>query len=113
MLLVIYLFPDNSFTNIVAITFSALILTELLNILTETEKFHWAMMLAELVSLVIYVSSIFAMQQYFDIEYIVSLNFLWRVVVITLASWGPLHVVRKLVEYLSPTDVHIVSAQDS
>jgi len=113
MLLVIYLFPDNSFTNIVAITFSALILTELLNVLTETEKFHWAMMLAELVSLVIYVSSIFAMQQYFDIEYIVSLNFLWRVVVITLASWGPLHVVRKLVEWLSPTDVHIVSAQDS
>ena len=113
MLLVIYLFPDNSFTNIVAITFSALILTELLNILTETEKFHWAMMLAELVSLVMYVCSIFAMQQYFDIEYIVSLTFLWRVVVITLASWGPLHVIRKLIECVFPSDVHIVSAQDS
>lgn len=46
MLLSIILFPDDSFINIVAITFTALILTELANILLEIETYHWAMLVS-------------------------------------------------------------------
>jgi len=104
ILLAIVLFPDNNFINIVAITFTALIATELLNVMSEIERFHWAMGVSEVVTLIIYICSIFLMKSYFDIAYIVSLEFLWRVAVITASSWCPLHIGRIIKDKFYPSD---------
>mmetsp|Transcript_17647 Transcript_17647/g.17620 ORF Transcript_17647/g.17620 Transcript_17647/m.17620 type:complete len:814 (-) Transcript_17647:47-2488(-) len=104
IIMTLVLFPDNSFFNIVVITFSALILTELLNIMTEIDKFHWAMGVSEVVTLILYTSSMLALKSYFDLYYLFSGEFVWKVVIITLISWAPLHLASFLMEKISPAD---------
>mmetsp|Transcript_16504 Transcript_16504/g.29748 ORF Transcript_16504/g.29748 Transcript_16504/m.29748 type:complete len:1065 (-) Transcript_16504:24-3218(-) len=104
ILMSILLFPDNNFINIVAITFTALIFTELLNVYTEIEKFHWLMGVSLFASLVLYLLSFVAMQQYFDLSYIFSFDFAWRVVLITALSWGPLHIIKVIKNKVDPSE---------
>jgi phospholipid-translocating ATPase len=104
MLLGLLLFNDDSFTNIISITFTALVLTEWLNILTEIEKWHILMGLSELASVISYLLSIFILKEYFDIEFIFSIGFLWRVVLITGMSWGPVHLIKVINEKISPSE---------
>jgi phospholipid-translocating ATPase len=104
ILMSLLLFPDNNFFNITAITFTALILTELLNVYTEIEKFHWLMGVSLFASLVLYILSFVAMQQYFDLSYIFSFDFAWRVVLITALSWGPLHIAKMIKNKVDPSE---------
>ena len=104
MLLSLILFEDTEFFNIIAITFSALILTEWLNIVTEIEKWHWLMVASLLTSFVTYLCSILFMTEYFDVAFIFSLGFLWRVALITAASWGPMHFIKILIDKISPAE---------
>ena len=104
IILALVLFPENSFTNIVSITFTSLIFTELLNVMTEIDKFHWAMGISEIVTGIIYLLSMFALKTYFDLYYLFSLDFLLRVVVITVLSWLPLHLAKKIMIHFDPPD---------
>lgn len=104
IIMTLVLFPDNNFFNIVVITFSALIATELLNIMTEIDKFHWAMGVSEVVTLVLYIASMLTMRAYFDLFYLFSLEFVWKVLIITIISWMPLHVASYLFEKFYPAD---------
>ncbi len=90
MLLAIFLF-ESSFTRIVSITFTALILTELLMVLFEVHKISILMVLAEIVSIVIYIISIFILPTYFDIPFIISLDFIWKVLVIIALANFPIY----------------------
>ena len=110
IILGVSLFPENSFTNIVSITFTALIFTELLNILTEIDMFHWAMGIAEVITVVVYLISMFALRAYFDLGYLFSIEFLLRVLVITLISWVPLYAAKKIRSKISPRDYEKVRA---
>lgn len=47
------------------------------------------MIVAELLSIVIYVYSIFILRSNFDLDTIFSIDFLWKVAVITAVSWIP------------------------
>lgn len=100
----VLLFPENNFTNIVSITFTALIFTELLNVMTEIDKFHWAMGISEVITGIVYLLSMFALKNYFDLGYLFSLQFLFRVVIITLISWMPLHLIKFLMTKIDPAD---------
>jgi phospholipid-translocating ATPase len=104
MLLGILLFNDTTFVNIIAITFTALVFTEWLNIVTEIEKWHWLMGVSELLSIVSYTLSILFLQEYFDIDFIFSFEFLWRVGLITAVSWGPVHIIKVIAERISPSE---------
>ena len=64
MLLSLVLFEDN-LINIVAITFSALILTELSNVAFEIRTWNKWMIISEFMTVVIYFGSIFVLQSYF------------------------------------------------
>ena len=64
------IFFSESFTNIVTITFSALIITELLNIFSTINKLNWKMFVAALFTLGSYVMSIVFLREYFDTSYI-------------------------------------------
>ena len=58
------LFEDD-FIHIVAISFSALILTELLMVALTIRTWHWLMVFAELLSLAIYVISVIVLRREF------------------------------------------------
>jgi phospholipid-translocating ATPase len=104
IILALVLFPENNFINIVSITFTALIFTELLNVMTEIDKFHWAMGVSTVVTGMIYLTSMFTLKSYFDLNYLFSSGFLFRTIIITITSWAPVHFLKKLIAYLNPAD---------
>ncbi|XP_078608479.1 putative phospholipid-transporting ATPase IIB isoform X1 [Branchiostoma floridae x Branchiostoma japonicum] len=93
---------DADFVHIVAISFTSLILTELLMVALTVRTWHWAMVIAEVFSLGIYVASLAIFKEYFDESFILSLTFFWKVTVITLVSCLPLYVLKYLRKKFSP-----------
>lgn len=102
MILGILLFEDQ-FVNVVSITFTALILTELMNVLFEVQKWHYLMVVSQVVSLLCYIVSVVVLKSYFEITYIISLDFLWRVSVVTACSCVPVLVFKYVQRKLSPS----------
>jgi phospholipid-translocating ATPase len=98
---VIY-FPD-SYTNIVTITFSALIVCEILNVFSEVHKVNYKMVLSSVLTLLVYFMSIALLRSYFDVSYI-TWPFCLKVIAITLASWAPLHLARKIYDFIDPSE---------
>eukprot|EP01134_Creolimax_fragrantissima_P003437 CFRG3437T1 len=103
MLGALLLFGEGDFINIVAISFTALILTELLMVALTIHKWHWAMFFAELTSLAIYVLSMFVLTDYFDTRFITSPEFVWKTLLITLVSCMPLYVAKYIKHKLAPS----------
>jgi len=98
----VILFPD-SFTNIVTITFSSLIVCEILNVYSEVHKVNYKMIISSVLTLMIYFMSIALLRSYFDVSYI-DWPFVLKVIAITLASWAPLHLVRRIYDCCDPSE---------
>ncbi|XP_055848334.1 probable phospholipid-transporting ATPase IIA isoform X1 [Episyrphus balteatus] len=93
---------EDEFIHIVAISFSALILTELIMVALTIRTWHRLMVLAELFSLTLYLLSLAVLHEYFDWEFIWSYDFLWKVSIITLISCLPLYIIKFLRKKCSP-----------
>ncbi|XP_037661591.1 probable phospholipid-transporting ATPase IIB isoform X6 [Choloepus didactylus] len=104
---------ESEFVHVVLISFTALILTELLTVALAVRTWHWLMVLAEFLSLGCYVASLAFLNQYFgigrvsfgaflDVAFITTLTFLWKVSAITVVSCLPLYVLKYLKRKLSP-----------
>ncbi|XP_037959710.1 probable phospholipid-transporting ATPase IIB isoform X3 [Teleopsis dalmanni] len=93
---------EDEFIHIVAISFSALILTELIMVALTVRTWHRLMVLAELFSLALYLISLAVLHEYFDWEFIWSEDFLWKVSIITLVSCLPLYIIKFLRKKCSP-----------
>ncbi|GAB6024708.1 ATP synthase subunit 9 [Chamberlinius hualienensis] len=92
---------EEEFIHVVAISFTALILTELLMVALTVRTWHWIMVVAELFSLAIYIASLLILD-FFDFSFIVTWDFVWKVSVITLVSCLPLYIIKYLRTKLSP-----------
>lgn len=97
------IFFNESFTNIVTITFSALILTELLNVYSSVHHLNYRILCASVLTLFVYILSIALLPQYFDVSYITWI-FVAKVACVTLASWLPLHIIGVIVEKMDPSE---------
>jgi len=97
------IFFNDSYTNIVTITFSSLIFIELLNVYTQINRYSFQMMLMQVATIVTYFMSIVLLQEYFDTSYIDSVFFV-KVLLITACTWLPLHVLYLIVNCLDPSD---------
>jgi len=93
---------DQDFIHVVSITFTALILTELLMVALTIRTWHWLMLLAEVISLALYVGTLAVLKDYFDQKFLISSEFLWKVVVITLVSCLPLYILKYLRRKYAP-----------
>uniref|UniRef100_A0ABD2XC76 Phospholipid-transporting ATPase n=1 Tax=Trichogramma kaykai TaxID=54128 RepID=A0ABD2XC76_9HYME len=93
---------EDEFIHIVAISFSALILTELIMVALTIRTWHHLMVIAELFSLALYMLSLVVLKDYFDSEFIKTTSFLWKVVLITVVSCLPLYVIQLLRRKFSP-----------
>ncbi|KAL0482155.1 phospholipid-transporting ATPase IIB [Acrasis kona] len=101
MLLAIFLF-ENSFIRIQSIAFTALVMTELLMVIVEVHKLKILMFASIILSLAIYIGSIFVLPGYFDVPFILTFDFWWKVVVITLASCLPISIIKVAQRYINP-----------
>ena len=101
VLMTLFLFED-SFLNIVSITFTSLILTELLNVALEIHHWNRLMIISELLTLFVYVASMFILTSYFDITFILSFHFLWKTCLTTLVSCSVPFFFSRLALFLSP-----------
>ncbi|XP_010603863.1 probable phospholipid-transporting ATPase IIB isoform X6 [Fukomys damarensis] len=104
---------DSEFVHVVAISFTALILTELLMVALTIRTWHWLMVMAEFLSLGCYVASLAFLNEYFgigrvsfgaflDVAFITTVTFLWKVSAITVVSCLPLYILKYLKRKLSP-----------
>ncbi|XP_057660555.1 probable phospholipid-transporting ATPase IIB isoform X1 [Diorhabda carinulata] len=93
---------EDEFIHIVAISFTSLILTELIMVALNIRTWHYLMVLAEFFSLGLYALSLIVLHDYFDAEFIRTVDFFWRVVLITLISCLPLYILKFLRKKFSP-----------
>jgi len=98
----IYLF-DNSYYNIVTITFTALILSELLNVTTTLHQIHSIAIISIACSLAVYIFTIVVLKKDINATTI-TLEFLYKVSFLTLASWLPIHGLKMIRSKLKPTE---------
>ncbi|XP_046875687.1 probable phospholipid-transporting ATPase IIB [Hypomesus transpacificus] len=104
---------ESEFVHVVAISFTALVLTELLMVALTVRTWHWVMVLAELFSLLCYAASLAFLNEYFgvgtvscgaflDLPFIITPAFLWKVSAITGVSCLPLYIIKYLKRKFSP-----------
>ncbi|KAL4209666.1 putative aminophospholipid-translocase [Rhizopus microsporus] len=101
MILSILLFEDE-FIHIVAISFTALICNELLMVALEINTWHKLMILAEIITILIYFGSMWLLPTYFDMTFILTERFVWKVAVITAVSSCPLYIVKIIKRKIAP-----------
>ncbi|EKE42586.1 hypothetical protein ENUP19_0083G0009 [Entamoeba nuttalli] len=88
MFLCMVLFKDT-FLNIVSISFTALILIQLINVGFTIRRWNWIILGSEIFSIAIYFISFFVLKSYFDLSFVFSWQFWWKLVIIILLTSIP------------------------
>ncbi|KAJ9478875.1 putative phospholipid-transporting ATPase NEO1 [Pseudozyma hubeiensis] len=101
MILSLLLF-ENEFLNIVSISFTALVVNELIMVALEITTWHVYMILSEIVTLFFYCVSIVFLPEFFDLGFVLSGRFVWKTAVIVAVSGLPLYVWREVRLRLAP-----------
>jgi len=108
MLGAIFLF-DKRLVHVVGISFTSLILTELVMVAVEVKRWHTIMIACEVLTLLVYAGSIFALSSptllgtsTFDLPFMLSVEFLWKVSAITAVSCVPVWVGKVFSQRLAP-----------
>ncbi|OON23972.1 phospholipid-translocating P-type ATPase, flippase, partial [Opisthorchis viverrini] len=89
---------EDEFIHVVAITFTSLLLTELLMVAITIRTWHLLMVLAEIISLAIYALTLVVMREQFDPNFLRTFGFFWRVLAITGISCIPI-IILKFIHY--------------
>ncbi|KAF8335952.1 uncharacterized protein EI90DRAFT_2912529 [Cantharellus anzutake] len=93
---------ENEFLNIVAISFTALVLNELFMVGLEITTWHLYMIIAEIVTLLIYIISMAFLPEYFDLSFVVSATYAWKVTLIVAVSAFPLGIIKLIRSRVHP-----------
>jgi phospholipid-translocating ATPase len=107
MLVGVLLF-EQRFVHVVGITFTALILTENLMVVVEVKRWHPFMLLAQVLTLLVYVGAIIALSSptmldsTFDLQFILTVEFAWRVALLTAASTVPIWIGKVFTNMCAP-----------
>nr|KAJ3417325.1 putative aminophospholipid-translocase [Polyrhizophydium stewartii] len=101
MMLAIWLFEDE-FVRVVSISFTALIFNELLMVALEITTWHRYMIYSQLGTVAIYVGSMWLLPAYFDVHFIATTTFVWKVALITAVSSLPLYLYKAVQWRINP-----------
>ncbi|KAI9317371.1 phospholipid-translocating P-type ATPase [Zopfochytrium polystomum] len=101
MILSLWLFEDE-FVNVVAISFTALVFNELLMVALEIVTWHPLMVWSEIMTVAVYIGSMFWLKTDFDMQFILTWVFVWKVAIITSVSSLPLYLIKYLRSVHSP-----------
>jgi phospholipid-translocating ATPase len=102
MIFAIVLFA-RTLSNLVAITLTALLPSELVNSAMEGHKWHILILVSEVISVMMYFVSMIVLRTYFDITFILTWSFLWKVLVITGISTLPAALTKYCYRRYSPS----------
>jgi phospholipid-translocating ATPase len=89
--------------HMLSVSYTAIILNELFMVAIEITTFHMIMTFALLGTFVAYFGSIPFLGGYFDLSYLITVAFIWRVLVICSISLIPPYVVKLVRRTLKPT----------
>ncbi|KAH8740891.1 hypothetical protein FG386_002437 [Cryptosporidium ryanae] len=98
----VMLFNDNILMNLVAITFTSLILSEILNVFTEIHHWNEVIVSSCVASLLIYFASFFLLESYFDLKFIFTFSFWGKICTLTSFAWGPILLYKLIKKTLHP-----------
>ncbi|KAJ7925190.1 protein transporter [Mycena leptocephala] len=93
---------ETEFLHIVSISFTALILNELIMVALEITTWHVYMVISEIVTLFFYMISIAFLPEYFDLTFVVTVGFAWKVAVIVALSALPLYIFKLIGSRIAP-----------
>ena len=93
---------EQSFVRIVTITFTALIISELLNVATTIHRLNRYIVASQLITLIIYALSLLLMRNYLDTSEI-DMEFLWKVGLIVFFSWTPIFLAKCIKRRIAPS----------
>lgn len=102
MIMCLLLF-ENEFLNIVAISFTALILNELIMVALEITTWHIYMAISEIVTLIFYAVSMVFLPEYFDLAFVLSTRFAWKLAVVVTVSSLPLYIFKLIQRRVAPS----------
>lgn len=95
--------PDDiAFKRMVSVSFTVLIINELVMVAAEITTWHWIMVASILGTSAIYFGSVPFLDGYFDLPWILTPAFLWRVVAIGTVSLVPVYAVKLARRKLRP-----------
>ncbi|KAH3744562.1 phospholipid-translocating P-type ATPase [Pelomyxa schiedti] len=93
MIVTIFLFETN-WLNVEGISFTALIFNELLNLAFETHTWTILIFLGQIITLVLYVGSLYIFAGYFDTASLLTWEWWGKVLLVTLVSCLPVSLVK-------------------
>ncbi|KAJ8519306.1 hypothetical protein ONZ45_g3743 [Pleurotus djamor] len=93
---------ETEFLHIVSISFTALILNELIMVALEITTWHVYMVISEVVTLFFYIISIAFLPEYFDLSFVVTVDFAWKTAVIVAISALPLYIIKLIRSRVAP-----------
>lgn len=94
--------PDPTFLKMVSVSFSVLIVNELVMVAMEVTTWHWLMIASIVGTAAIYFGSVPFLTGYFDLAFVGSLAFWWKFAVIAAISLVPPYAVKLLGRTLKP-----------
>mmetsp|Transcript_53661 Transcript_53661/g.61604 ORF Transcript_53661/g.61604 Transcript_53661/m.61604 type:complete len:400 (+) Transcript_53661:2-1201(+) len=103
MLLAVTLF-EEPFLQIQTITFTALVISEYLNILTEVHRITKALLISTILSFISYIGSCILLPNFISVSSFKDMNFVGNILFLTFVSWAPMFVFRKIKEKIYPSD---------
>lgn len=102
MVLSLLLF-EQSFVRIVTITFSALILSEILNVTSTIHKLNIYIIGSQILTAIVYALSLVLLRNYIDTATIDG-SFVWKVCAIVGISWLPIHLTKCIARRIWPSE---------
>lgn len=93
---------ESLFMRMVAISFTALILNELIMIVLEVNNWTKIMIFAEIITFVFYILSIPFLTDYFDLDFVYTIGFIWRTLFIITISLFPVWLAKSIHRKLNP-----------
>ena len=88
--------------RMVSVSFTVLVINELIMVACEVVTWHWIMVASLLGTMAVYVASVPFLGGYFDLQYVWSWGFVWRVVAISALSLVPVYSAKVLRRTLRP-----------
>jgi phospholipid-translocating ATPase len=108
-----FLLLHDEFLHVVSVTFTALIITELVMVGLTVRTWHWLMVVAELVSVVVYIASLAVLSYYFDPTFLLTFGFVWKTLLITSLSIVPLCVLKVVQRRCAPASYMKLAKRNS
>jgi phospholipid-translocating ATPase len=98
------LFFESPMVNMVTITFTALIFTQILNVISEISKMNWIVVGSCIGSLVTYLLCLVILPELLDVAKVLDGQFIYGVTITVLVAWLPLYLLNYLAAKFYPSE---------